>query len=39
MQMMFTTKRLNVLDCVLRFALGRNPTRAERVKFHRVMFG
>lgn len=36
--MTYTSTRLNTLVCVLRFALGRLPTHAEKVRYHAVLF-
>lgn len=37
--MSYVTKRLNTLQCALRFAFGRVPTHAEMVAAHARMFG
>lgn len=36
--MTYTSPRLNTLVCVLRFAFGRLPTQAEKVRAHAILF-
>jgi hypothetical protein len=37
--MKYTTPRLNALQTVLMFMLGRKPTHVEMIVTHRILFG